>query len=217
MATSGETMESEERAADGRPAGALGELLGPVRGRLIPATLHYAGPNPLIDFDASSFVVSGTPRPGPAGTPGNPARRRLPVPRRGQSAQRMGQRLYENHPVCRCETDRCARIVASGGDVDLLGVLHPPGGAAPNRENIDVPDGRYAAIPAAEWSLAVLPASWDIRPSVMIGHAVGCRLPSGGRPTGPPGLDLDRSRPGGLGWWPVMSACRGARCAAPKE
>ncbi|MFD5641740.1 ABC transporter ATP-binding protein, partial [Streptomyces anulatus] len=34
MATSGETMESEERAADGRP-GALGELLGPVRGRLI--------------------------------------------------------------------------------------------------------------------------------------------------------------------------------------
>ncbi len=35
MATSGETMESEERAADGRPAGALGELLGPVRGRLV--------------------------------------------------------------------------------------------------------------------------------------------------------------------------------------
>ncbi|KOG83042.1 hypothetical protein ADK33_07060 [Streptomyces griseus subsp. rhodochrous] len=31
------------------------------------------------------------------------------------------------------------------------------------------------------------------------------------------GLDLDRSRPTALGWWPVMSACRGARRAAPKE
>ncbi len=37
---------------------------------LIPATLHYAGPNPLIDFDASPFVVSGTAREWPrSGTP----------------------------------------------------------------------------------------------------------------------------------------------------
>ncbi|QYA95663.1 acyltransferase domain-containing protein [Streptomyces anulatus] len=251
---------------------------------LIPATLHYAGPNPLIDFDASPFVVSGTAREWPrSGTPrlagvssfgvggtnahlvlaeapartaplpsGRPeavllsaagpgalaglgeelreevsrntavdvadlahtlqrgrrplrARRALVVsstgelaealrhpasgahgdtggtprdvaflyPGAGSQYQRMGQRLYENHPVYRREMDRCARIVASAGDVDLLGALYPPGDAAPNRENIDVPDGRYAAILATEWSLTALLASWGVRPSVMIGHSLG--------------------------------------------
>ncbi|MFI1935378.1 type I polyketide synthase [Streptomyces sp. NPDC020330] len=251
---------------------------------LIPATLHYAGPNPLIDFDASPFVVSGEARPWPrSGTPrlagvssfgvggtnahvvlaeapprtaplptGRPeavllsaatpgalaelgdelradvsrntavdvgdiahtlqqgrrplrARRALVVsstgelaealghpasgvhgdtggtprdaaflyPGAGSQYQRMGQRLYETHPVYRREMDRCARIVASAGDVDLLGVLYPPGDAAPNRENIDVPDGRYATILATEWSLTALLASWGIRPSAMIGHSLG--------------------------------------------
>ncbi|MFD5749849.1 type I polyketide synthase [Streptomyces sp. NPDC127033] len=251
---------------------------------MIPATLHYAGPNELIDFEASPFVVAGTARAWPrsatprlAGvssfgvggtnahvvlaeapprTPAEPQRRpevvllsaatpgaladlgeqlregisqdpgtdvadvahtlqrgRRPLrarralvasgtaelaealqdttagaygeaggaprdvvfmyPGGGSQYQRMGQRLHRIHPVYRREMDRCARILESACGLDLFEALYPPGDTAPNRENIDVPRGRYAAIVATEWSLTALLASWGIRPSVLIGHSLG--------------------------------------------
>ena len=86
----------------------------------------------------------------------------------GQGAQHAGMArgLYETEPVFRDALDRCAELLKPHLGLDLRQVL------ASGAELTDTALAQPALF-AVEHSLALLWASWGVRPEAMLGHSVG--------------------------------------------
>jgi acyl transferase domain-containing protein/acyl-CoA synthetase (AMP-forming)/AMP-acid ligase II/pimeloyl-ACP methyl ester carboxylesterase/acyl carrier protein len=106
----------------------------------------------------------------------------------GQGSQyiNMGQQLYQTQPVFRATIDRCAEILKSYLEIDLLEILYPKQHLTPNPsparrgENnqqqttkIDETAHTQPALFALEYALAMMWQAWDVRPSLVMGHSVG--------------------------------------------
>ena len=93
----------------------------------------------------------------------------------GQGAQQpaMGQALYAAEPVYREAIDAAAAILTPALGLDLREVLYP--GVRDEAADLRLLATSLAqpAIFATEYALAMLWASWGIRPAAMIGHSVG--------------------------------------------
>ena len=88
----------------------------------------------------------------------------------GQGSQHagMGQELYADEPVYRQAIDRCADILKSALDFDLLKILSDGSDVELSETRITQP-----ALFATEYALAELWKSWGIEPAAMLGHSIG--------------------------------------------
>ncbi|MDZ8033646.1 type I polyketide synthase [Nostoc sp. DedSLP04] len=86
----------------------------------------------------------------------------------GQGSQYIGigQQLYQTQPTFRQVLDRCATILHSLGDKNLLEILYPFTGT---QETTDT----EVAIFAFEFALAQMWQSWGVKPSILMGDGVG--------------------------------------------
>ena len=94
----------------------------------------------------------------------------------GQGAQHvnMGRELYSSEPVFHDAVDRCAAILRTELNLDLLSVLYPA--VDPETDTPTELTQTYLAQPAIfviEYALAQLWLSWGIAPASMIGHSIG--------------------------------------------
>lgn len=108
----------------------------------------------------------------------------------------MGYGLYQHEPFFRSQVDRCAEIIKSYTDVDIIQVLYPEGftGKKPGegKQGIDLkqmlfgeeqPDEHtialnktvqsQAALFTIEYALARLWMHWGIKPDMLVGHSLG--------------------------------------------
>jgi amino acid adenylation domain-containing protein len=92
----------------------------------------------------------------------------------GQGAQfpKMAREVYETEAEFRDTVDHCAKVLTPHAGFDLLPLLYPPDGSAP-QESFDQTSLTQPALFVVEYALARLLISWGIRPQVMIGHSIG--------------------------------------------
>ncbi|KDA01437.1 type I polyketide synthase [Hyphomonas oceanitis] len=88
----------------------------------------------------------------------------------GQGSQHagMGQDLYADEPVYREAIDRCADILKSTIEIDLLGILSDGTDVELSETWIAQP-----ALFATEYAMAELWKSWGVEPAAMLGHSIG--------------------------------------------
>lgn len=95
----------------------------------------------------------------------------------GQGAQypTMGAGLYEREPVFRDAVDRVAEHLLGPLACDIRALLFPPATAnsADAAEQLRQTSITQPALFAVEHAMAALLASWDLRPSAVIGHSIG--------------------------------------------
>ncbi|HEY2575436.1 MAG TPA: beta-ketoacyl synthase N-terminal-like domain-containing protein [Streptosporangiaceae bacterium] len=112
-----------------------------------------------------------------------PAARTLPAgtqrraaflfPGQGAQYQGMARDLYVTEPTFAAEIDRCAAVLASSHQLDLLNVLFR------SQLNSDATGGigqtkvTQPAMFAVEYALAMLLREWGVEPAAMAGHSIG--------------------------------------------
>ena len=88
----------------------------------------------------------------------------------GQGSQYvgMGKDLYQTQPVFKDSLDRCAEAMEPHLEIPLLTLLW-----SDQSELVDQTQYTQPFIFALEYSLAMLWASWGVKPDLMVGHSVG--------------------------------------------
>jgi phthiocerol/phenolphthiocerol synthesis type-I polyketide synthase E len=93
----------------------------------------------------------------------------------GQGTQYVGmaRSLYRREPVFREEFDRCADLFAPHLGEDLRTLVYPDVDADEASVRLTRTEFAQPALFAVEYALAMLWASWGVRPDVMAGHSIG--------------------------------------------
>jgi acyl transferase domain-containing protein len=94
----------------------------------------------------------------------------------GQGAQyvNMGRQLYEDEFVFSHHLDRCAEILTSRFDLDLLSLMYPKSGKdAQASRRLQETAVAQPALFIVEYALAQLWLSWGIQPHALLGHSIG--------------------------------------------
>ena len=93
----------------------------------------------------------------------------------GQGAQYldMGKALYENEVAFRKAFDECAKILMDELQLDIKEIIYPEENSELAETYIKNTKYTQPALFVIEYALAQLFKSWNIRPSILIGHSIG--------------------------------------------
>ncbi len=93
----------------------------------------------------------------------------------GQGAQylQMGKDLYQNEEVFKKAFDECATILIDELQLDINAIVYPDNNSEENKDIIKNTKFTQPALFVVEYALAKLFMSWNIKPTILIGHSIG--------------------------------------------